>query len=228
MNSSVSEHYYCVELLWVAWLILAAIVSEGFIDLASDAVAVATPFLPAGSTKLGRITMEGVGVTSDAKKVSKGNGASKAVKGDGPDIGSQKDVAKVELDYKRNPKHNESEFNKQALDQAKGLEKQTAGDVKNNIESFRESGRKEANSAVAKYKKAEGKPESGNHVTHTTDCCIGGSAKDISGTGNGGINSSIGRQNSKQSNKVYSAVKGARSNAKIKVTVKVDDKIINK
>jgi hypothetical protein len=64
-----------------------AIVTEGFIDLAADAVAVATPFLPAGSTKLGRITMEGIVVSTDAKKV--GNGASKAVKGEGADIGSQ-------------------------------------------------------------------------------------------------------------------------------------------
>lgn len=75
-----------------------AIVSEGFVDLAADAVAVATPFLPAGTTKLGRVTMEGVEVVSDAKKISKGNGANKAVKGKGPDIGSEGSKAKTAPD----------------------------------------------------------------------------------------------------------------------------------
>ncbi|MEC8325043.1 MAG: Ig-like domain-containing protein [Pseudomonadota bacterium] len=74
----------------------AAMVADGFTDLAADAVAVATPFLPAGSTKLGRVTMEGVEVATDAKKV--GNGANKAVKGKGPDIGSVGSKAKTAPD----------------------------------------------------------------------------------------------------------------------------------
>ncbi len=84
-----------------------AMISEGFVDLAADAIAVATPFLPAGSTKLGRVTIEGVGVSSDAKKISKGNGASKAIKGEGADIGSEANK-KTGIIYERtNPKTGE-------------------------------------------------------------------------------------------------------------------------
>ena len=132
------------------------------------------------------------------------------------------------MNYKRNSKHDEAEFKKQATDQAEGLENQTAGEIKNNIENFREAGRIEANSAVAKYKKSEGSPAKGDHVTHKADCCIGGKPTDISGTGNGPINSSIGKQNAAQSDKVYSSVSSVSSDAKVKVTVKIDDEIIRR
>ncbi|WP_193343296.1 RHS repeat-associated core domain-containing protein, partial [Pseudoalteromonas luteoviolacea] len=206
----------------------AAMVADGFTDLAADAVAVATPFLPAGSTKLGRATIEGVEVANGATK-----GVSKVANGKTTDIGSQAsksktETAEIDLNYKRNPKHDQAEFEKQASDQAKGLESQSAGEIKSNIENFREAGRKEANSAVAKYKKAEGNPSKGDHVTHKTDCCIGGKPTDISGTGNGPINSSIGKQNAAQSDKVYNSVKNVRSDAKVKVTVKIDDEVLKR
>ena len=85
----------------------SAMVAEGAIDLAVDTVALATPFVPAGTTKLGRVTYEGVEVLGDAKAANKANGASKTVKGDGPDIGSKADD-KTGIIYERtNPKTGE-------------------------------------------------------------------------------------------------------------------------
>jgi hypothetical protein len=47
-----------------------AIVAEGAVDLAADTIALATPFVPAGSTKLARITMEGVDKVKDIEKAA--------------------------------------------------------------------------------------------------------------------------------------------------------------
>ena len=47
------------------------IVSDGLVDLAADSIAVVTPFLPAGTTKVGRVVVEGVELASSSKKVSK-------------------------------------------------------------------------------------------------------------------------------------------------------------
>ena len=63
------------------------IVSEGLTDLAADSIAAVTPFVPAGSSKVARALDDGI----DAVK---NNGASKAMKGEGPDIGSQNVVSK--------------------------------------------------------------------------------------------------------------------------------------
>ena len=82
-----------------------AMVSEGAVDLVADLAAVATPFVPAGSTKLGRVTMEGVEVVSDSKKVS--NGASSAVKGKEIDIGSEANKNTGIIYERTNPKTGE-------------------------------------------------------------------------------------------------------------------------
>lgn len=71
-----------------------AMVTEGAIDLAADSIALATPFVPAGSTKLGRVTYNGIDLFNDVKKVGKENGASKSIKGKGSDIGSEKAKSK--------------------------------------------------------------------------------------------------------------------------------------
>ena len=50
----------------------------------------------------------------------------------------------IELTYKKNPKHNQEKFNTEVNNQKEGLESQTAGEIKQNIENYRAEGRTKA------------------------------------------------------------------------------------
>ena len=135
---------------------------------------------------------------------------------------SQKTV-NVELNYKSNPKHDKNEVKRQAIEQGEGLEKQTAGQIKNNIET---AGTKEAKLESTRAKtafKKDNPQQKGENALHRADAVIGGSRSDISRNGDGGVNKSLGAQNKNQAGNVMNAVKDADSGAKVKVTVTLDD-----
>ncbi len=70
----------------------SAIVSEGFVDLAADALAVAIPFVPAGASKVGRAAGDVASVSNGATK-----GVAKVANGKTSDIGSQASKSKLDV-----------------------------------------------------------------------------------------------------------------------------------
>lgn len=122
----------------------------------------------------------------------------------------------IDVDYKFDPnKYDADEYLQQLKDQEKGLNELTAGEIKNNIELYREQGRGDAAKFISEYKKTHVAPE-GSAALHGPDMSIGGYADNISGFGDRGINSSIGSQNRSKQDLIYDAVKDLDPNTKVK------------
>ncbi len=128
----------------------------------------------------------------------------------------------VTVEYKKNPNHDADEFKRQVEGQTNGLNDLSAGEIKENIENYRKSGRpSKASSAISKVRRKTPEATSDQHVLHEPDLVIGGKADGTNGLGDGRINSSIGSQNKNHQDNIYDAVKDLPSDAKVKFKPKI-------
>lgn len=107
------------------------------------------------------------------------------------------------------------EFLRQLQDQQDGLNSMSAGEIKNNIDNYRQNGRpNEAQKAITDYRATHDVPK-GNDVLHGPDMSIGGSPTGITGYGDSGVNRSIGRQNGYRQDTIYDVVSSLPSDSPV-------------
>lgn len=120
--------------------------------------------------------------------------------------GRETPAAPVEVRF--NIRGNPAEFRRQLTGQERGLNRLKAGEVRENIERFRQEGRpKEASAAIRRFRRQNPELARGKAVLHNPDCCIGGRPDLLDDVGDIFENGVLGSQNRVRQSLVFDVVR---------------------
>lgn len=140
---------------------------------------------------------------------SSGNGGNKP----------QKEVTIKYKNYKKDP----DEFKRQLKAQEDGINKLNAGDIKANIEAYKQNGRPKIADEAARKAHQNNPNEKGNAALHNPDGVIGGRSDITTDFGKSNVNSSLGSQNRFRQSDIYDAVKDVPVNSKVKFKFEIEE-----